>query len=524
MMTENELKAADTGTKPERIANTVVFWLFGITMLTILVSVCFFSSSAYPCKRDWFSNIVILCAAVPGCFLVRILPARYTAGLKAGWWKIMLVFLLLAFQILSVYNYFFYTGWDVKTVIGTSTSLAHGEKISKKILNYYSTYPNNLFMTSVFSTIVRIVDYVAPQAVGTEAEYVVLLVIQCIINQLTGVLLYCTAKRLCGRERYAWLAYALYIGLIGISPWVSIPYSDSMGLIFPILIFALYLRKVPGRKVILKWLAMAGLGWIGYHVKPQTAILSISIMIMEAFSLGRLIRENRSGLLRAGAGVILGVLCGMGIVAGSIRVSAPLQVDPEKRLGAAHFLMMGMNPKNGTWNQEDVKFSRSVEGVQERDRADLERAGERIREMGVGGLLEQLVLKTLINFNDGSFAWEKEGNFYSTIREEPGGGFSAFLRNVYYADGKYQKLWLQLAQGIWVCVLGCSVFAVFSRKDKQTAVLMLTIAGLAVFLFLFEARASYVYSNVPILILLAVKGISSVKRKASLTASVESPT
>ena len=42
--------------------------------------------------------------------------------------------------------------------------------------------------------------------------------------------------------KLAWIGYFLYFVLIGLSGWILIPYSDSTGLVFPLIIFYIYVR------------------------------------------------------------------------------------------------------------------------------------------------------------------------------------------------------------------------------------------------------------------------------------------
>ncbi|MCR4707305.1 MAG: hypothetical protein K5746_05085, partial [Clostridiales bacterium] len=183
--------------------NRFVNCIFAIIILCILVTICFFGSIAYPNQRQWYPNLLIICLIVPVLLLFSIFPSVSSELLKANrWkkWKILLILSLFVLQSSSVYCYYFYTGWDVSTIIPTSIALAHGEDTSGWAW-YYSMCPNNLFLTSIFSGIIRILNALFPFTIETEAEYVSLLLIQCLLNQMTGVLIYSAAKNLFHRER-----------------------------------------------------------------------------------------------------------------------------------------------------------------------------------------------------------------------------------------------------------------------------------------------------------------------------------
>lgn len=487
----------------EAAVRKLVTALFAVTVSCILLSLCFLGFMEYPYKKTWISNIVPIATVTPLLLLTAVFSVKNRKWYRARIWKAVLVLLLFLIQLQLVYCYYFYAGWDVKRIISTSRWLAHGQKLTDYTYTYFSNYPNNLFLTSVFSGIIRVLNKIFPQTKGTEAEYMVLLAIQCVISQAGGILTYCAAKRLFGRERYACIAYCLYLFLAGISPWVSIPYSDSMGLAVPIAILLLYLR--PAKYPILKWFGIAALSWLGFKLKPQLAVLSISILIIELFS-----RHKKQEILKALAGIAAGILCAVLIVTGCLHFFCNIRTEPEKRFGAAHFLMMGMHPGNGIWDADDVAYSRSFDTARERDSANLQQTKERISQMGPGGLAKQIVRKTLINYNDGTFAWYSEGEFCSQIRENPKDSFTSFLRNLYYIDGQYYSLWTQFVQAVWVSVLFLSLFSILGKKDKPQSVMMLTVIGLTLFLTLFEARARYIYTNLPIYILLAVSGLQSI--------------
>ena len=88
--------------------------------------------------------------------------------------------------------------------------------------------------------------------------------------------------------------YELYVLLVGLSPWVSIPYSDSMGLLFPCLIAWLTFRRLRGGlgRTLLRWGLIGVCACIGYRIKPQILILLIIIIIVHCARVG--LRASRT--------------------------------------------------------------------------------------------------------------------------------------------------------------------------------------------------------------------------------------
>ena len=64
---------------------------------------------------------------------------------------VSLVFLFI--QLVISWNIYFYTGWDVDKVVSSAILLSQGGMLQD---NYFSMYPNNLFLTFIFSVVIRI--------------------------------------------------------------------------------------------------------------------------------------------------------------------------------------------------------------------------------------------------------------------------------------------------------------------------------------------------------------------------------
>lgn len=220
-----------------------------------------------------------------------------------------------------------------------------------------------------------------------------------------------------------------------------------------------------------------------------------------------------------------------------------------------HYLMMGMNTEYmGGYSGEDVEFAKSFLDDQEgRNEAELDEAIRRIREMGPAGLVKQMVKKTLTNYNDGTFSWGGEGQFYKEIPDHGTGKAAAFFKELYYNnsefEGRYYKAWSNAEHAVWLAVLFSSLFAgvlnikavqrVFSRQkdelsiknrekkhedyneDNETgiAVIMLAVLGLTLFELLFEARARYLFIYVPLYILICTVSLRRITdmRKRSVS-------
>ena len=119
------------------------------------------------------------------------------------------------------------------------------------------------------------------------------------------------------------------------------------------------------------------------------------------------------------------------------------------------------------------------------------------------------------NFNDGTFAWGREGSFFFEIFEND--SFIAMLtRNLYYDTGQYRYIFEGITQTLWIVILMLILGTVFyNTSENKEVVILLWITLIGVFLFesLFESRARYIYTYSPVFIVLSVIGLQTIFQK-----------
>ena len=419
--------------------------------------------------------------------------------------------LLFAVQAALCFFAYFMTGWDVRTLLESAYALAGGEAFVDHY--YYSLYPNNAFLTLVFSGVMRAFRWLSPGA-GIERCAYVLIVGQCAINTAAGMLTRRTALYLTGSRRLSWLAAAVYVGLVGLSPWLMIPYSDSMALFFPVAVLYVYARR--GDRGAGAWLLIGLLTGVGYLIKPQAAIVTIALILVEAMRAVSARRARRFALRAACVIGVAALLIGPGFDV--LLAHSGIQVREERALGPLHFAMMGLSERTGgTYDAEDVARSIGVEEPEARAAMQREEIAARLSQMGPGGLARHLLRKTRINYGDGMFAWGGEGNFFAEMIADKDGVLSPFLKRALgcYGDcaaaralaGWFQAIWLAL---LVLCVgMGPACAAARGDDDRRDLLLtlMLALLGLTLFETLFEARARYLYAYAPLFVLAGMCGV-----------------
>lgn len=416
-------------------------------------------------------------------------------------------------QMYLIYNYCFETDWDVQILLDSARCIADGHRPHHNSW-YYSCYPNNLFLTVVFAVILWIAK---PLHLGA-LDFLSIVAVQSLFCVLAGFMLYQIIVRRWRRHDTAWLGMTLYLLLVGLSPWTSIPYSDAWALLFPIAVLWMYSCNILSERRFLRWFLMAFITFIGFKIKPQVIFILVGLVAIETVEMllhwkTTSVQEvlRRKGLQGGAAGLVSAF-----VVALVITAAAPIAHNGNNRFGASHFLMMGLNRNSiGDYSDDDVIFARQFETPRERDRAELKEAGRRLHEMGLSGFGQLACEKTLVNYYDGTFFWGKEGYFYKTVFPERNRHLSPFLRNLYYnrtIHGAYYPYWCTGATIVWLGVLVLMLFAAVGRQDRFTAALMISILLLTLYETFFEARARYLYAYLPFYILLALQGISNGER------------
>ncbi|MBO5057645.1 MAG: hypothetical protein J6C64_14995 [Lachnospiraceae bacterium] len=488
--------------------------LFGIYSFIIVIICLFFNDLDYAYKKNFIlPNILLLCAGfLFVCLCFRILKKLRSCISHAFCTdRFMICFSVIFFVFLCFLcsRYYFKTGWDVKYVLDNSELIASGS-YSELCHWYFSRYPNNILLTYLFALVIRSCSFL-----HISNYYLVLIYIQCMIYAYIAFLLYRSVCLLLNDRLYALTAYMLYLGLVGLSPWVVIPYSDSIGLFFVLTIFYLYLRFSFTKKPSLIFF-IAFLSYMGMKIKPQVIIITIAIIII---SFCRILSEKCTikDFLTVFTAAFIGLLTAFILVQAAARFSG-LEINKEESFSLAHYAMMGLNTEsNGEYSQTDVDFSASFTTRRERTDANLSTAKERLKAFTPGSFFLFIIKKLLAVYNDGSFAWNGEGYFFLECYE--GGFLHKVLTHIYYPEGRLYPYYLLFVQALWMSTLFLSLFS-GNKTASGTAphiisVLKLSLIGLFLFEIIFEARARYLFTYTPIFILMACLGLHAMALRYS---------
>lgn len=431
-------------------------------------------------------------------------------------WSSVIIFVI---QIFLFWNIFFKTGWDVAVIENGARVLLKNDGSSEWLSEYFSVYPNNILLTWFYCFTLWIGDIFGMS--DTENVQMIFIICNSAISCITAYLTYYCTKKLCG-IRLAVLGYIFCVISICMSPWAGIPYSDPLTVFIPVTILTLFIKieshkddqtTAKGREQGKNWLwgVVFFLGMIGYHIKPQTVIVLIAIVIVSVTDSRR---KSIKQLFIVLVFCLLGVLAGQGVHKLAYHeFDKRIPLNEEKAFSYYHWNMMGLNDTtNGRYNEEDVDFSKSFVTKEEQIAGQKKIIGQRLKGFGVVGYLKFLKDKAAICYSDGTFSWSTgAGDFYVTVYDEKIPGLSMLLRNIFYHHGAAYPLLSMMQQIIWISLLFLCVWGGMKRNISNTrAVLFLIFIGAALFELIFEIFPRHLYCNVPCFIVLAMCGLENI--------------
>ena len=447
---------------------------------------------------NWLILIVVLLGALGYYFLYRKLGTKQLKHFKRFLIIYALVFLVI--QMIISYNLYFYTDWDVKNLMYLSDRINAGTNINN--LHYLQTYPNNAFLAWNFAVLKRMFTYL-----GLDS-YRGLIYLGNLITNLSIVLAALVIKKLSKND--FWTISVLVLGsiIIGLSPWITIPYSDAYGTLFPILVIYLEISlEDQKQRIPLVTLVTA----IGYLIKPTVVIVLIASIIIRGILLFK--SKPKFKKVISSFFIVVAIVFSLWGFKNLTYLSIGFKADKESEFSLTHYLMMGLNQdSNGGYSGKDFRFSAYYLNSQERKQAEIKETVNRLKNYG-WDYPEFLFKKSMSVYNDGTFFWSGEGTFdngsYTYFYQEISGinnTLSEVLHEFYWYNENNYAVFVNIAQAFWLFTL-LGIFGNWLRKpNEKETLIMLSLLGLSLFLLLFEQRSRYLYLYLPLFIVLSING------------------
>lgn len=407
--------------------------------------------------------------------------------------------LLLLLQFVFVRSVWYQPGFDVVNVYTNAELIAEG---SLPLGEYFRLCPNNAPITVLLAAPLWIaiklglaVPYaVLPYSGAIMANLAVLFSVLC-VDKITHSRFACISALLLGT---VWIAFSMLI---------TVPYTDIFAILFPVLALYLFLSNL---RTLPKWFFISLVSFFGASIKPTVMIFFIALVLISAIKALTAAKWTWPNIRHF---AILGLVIVLGALPGTIwkdQSTAQLagSANPQQQLSETHYLMMGMNGETyGGHSPADVKFSESYTNLADRRKANLQQAWERFSARSFTENTYFFAVKSYKAFFDGMIAATK--SFLVLAVPQRTDALSTFLRRVVYIKGDLHPVLVTVEQAIWLCILLLCVFAMFtkSRHQKITAVLSLTLLGLAAYLLLFEVWPRYIFLYAPFFVIQASLGL-----------------
>ena len=434
----------------------------------------------------WFENLTVLSER-------RIRRILYIATV-----------VLFLIQIIIAHRIYFYTGWDAGAIRDAAFYfIEHPEQIRKYFNLYFSYHTNQTSITLIIGYIVRFLHQL-----DISNVYFGAIIFSALSVNLSGLLIHLIMLKRLKNKNIALVMFSIFSVLCLFSPWITIPYSDTYMMIFPVIALFAYMNLKSKVPLFVHWLLIFFVVFVGASIKPQALIIAISLIIFTVIEkIDKPIVKQIQPLLLVALSLFSANLL-VNTIHESLLSKLDLKQEAHLKFTIPHYLMVGLNPVSyGIYVADDAQISYGQFTIEDRETRNWEEIRERIQVINQDGWIQFIFKKMTINFNDGTFAWGMEGNFVEK-RFEKNDTFSSVLREYFEPDGSFNEGFKLIQQFMWLSILLLSCLFAFQRRHNNDKDLIeLIVIGIILFNMIFEARSRYLFSFIPYFIILAGLGL-----------------
>lgn len=402
--------------------------------------------------------------------------------------------------------------WDIMVVRGMAYDIAKQRPAGYQY--YFSMYYNNIPIAYILGRLYR--KAMEMQNYPYFHDFIWIQV-NCAFISIAGFFSCLTVKKLTKKLMPVVAVFLLYLVLIGISPWKISPYTDTYGLIFPIMCVFFYIcyrnaAPVWGKCLYITLSIAAGM--LGGFVKPNLYIVVIALLGTEFLSF-LMDFKKRWGFIIAELVLVLILAWGNQVYTDKIINEIGLELNEEIEASWHHYFLMGLNEQTtGGYNSDDIAiFGEFQTSKKDRTQAEIERAIERLKGRGLFGSIYFYLKKMVMTFNDGLFGWRTEVWIHENYPDimASNTALTQRLRSIFWPNGMGYDVggYNTLCQLVWIfSILGIPGICICKDKKKEEyGILIICFLGVFFYQMLFEARARYLFVFLPVLLSTAICGI-----------------
>ena len=343
-------------------------------------------------------------------------------------------------------------------------------------------------------------------ALGIENQFYALVIVQAALYTGAVYCLLSTARRYFGVRAELMLTLLLALCL-PLYLAAAVLYTDTFSL--PFVIFTLHFalraaeeKSLPGTLLMA---ALCGLcAFIGCQIKMTVAIVLIAACIV--WLLGKRLSHALCAVLLSGAIVVLGTQGLHGIM---LREVLDPAMVAQHNTPTVHWIMMsiptGDNPYGNLSKDYNITWGMMEEGASRE--AVMDSIYTRMKDRIYTLRYPSRLLLAMLRKNAAS---QGDGTFGMTEMLDDGPVRENTISQIVLEGRPLYKVYSAVCSGVWYAVLvlaALGAYAALRRRSIRAAVPAIAALGMLLFLLLWEARSRYMFSFVPVLLLLASVGI-----------------
>lgn len=399
-------------------------------------------------------------------------------------------FVLFVIQVIVGYYLRVIPSWDFGMIFKEAKSYVNSGMLEDA--NYFINCPNNIPIL-----IINVILYKTASLIGISDFYIVGMLTNIIIVDLSIFITYLTVKKIFNFKRGI-MSLVIFSFFTPIFLYVPIFYTDTMSMLFPILIVYLYVlfkNLLLDKKGFILLITISFLTFIGMKIKITVSIVLIAILIDLFISL------KFKDFIKISFTLITPLLVLLFLYPLFVNKTGilPYKIQDTGVVPYTHWVMMGMSKEgDGGYFWEDLKYTLSFETKKEREKANIAEIKNRLDDFGIGGYMNFLLKKASMTWGDGTyFAPQKLSR--RPVRETK-------LHQIVLTSGKYYKYYYNFCFALQFLFLTIMIFEninnFYKTRKNKTNFVYIAVFGLFLFLLLWETRSRYIVNFIPLFVLI----------------------
>lgn len=310
--------------------------------------------------------------------------------------KILSILMLISWQLWVVISLNGQPLYDSNTVLNKAMFVPGNE-------DYFSTYPNNFLILMIEKNI-----WLVFNSPNTRNFTLILSILNVVLVDSSIFLVSAITKKVFSR-RISCIYVFLSSVFIGLSPWLSVPYTDIWSFFLSSLSIYLCLKafytKSKKRKILLSFLIGIVMSF-SYFMKPSLIIFYIAVAIV-AFLVVPI--KNKQIRLIDIIVVLVSAFLFSTVVLVQKNNNDLIHFDSDRAFSMMHFAAMGAT-KNGGYNPQDFAADKAIQDPKKRTKRDITVLKQRLTSFRtIANYQRFLTKKHILNTADGTFAWGYDG-------------------------------------------------------------------------------------------------------------------